>query len=53
MLIVKASASAEVVKRVRSFELVVYVACTVLEGQGNSYSTQNVRSEGLAGQRQG
>ena len=49
---VKASASAEVAERVRSSETVVYVAYTVLEGQGNRCSMRSVRSEELAGQKQ-
>ena len=48
-VVVNASASAEVAQRRRSSEVVVHVTCTVLEGQGNCYSTRNMRSEGLAG----
>ena len=46
----KASPSAEVMERVKSFVVVVRVACTAFRGEGNSCSTKNVRSEGLAGQ---
>ena len=48
----KASALAKVVRRVRRLRLVVHVACTVLEGQEIAI-VRNVRSEGLPGQEQG
>ena len=46
----KVSASAEGLERVISLEVVVQVACTVLEGQRNCCSTRSVRLEELAGQ---
>ena len=53
LVVVKASASAKVMGRTKSSKVVVHVASTVLEGQGNRCSTRKVRSEGLADQRQG
>ena len=45
--VVKASASAEVVERVRRLGSVVQDACTILEGKENHCSTRSVRSEEL------
>ena len=50
-VVVKVSASAELVKGVRYSEAMVHVACMVLEGGENHFSTPNVSLEEVAGQR--
>ena len=53
LVVVKAFASAKVVKRVTSSKAVTHVVCTVLGGQENRCSTRVIHSEDLAGQVQG